>query len=69
MSQPDSFDGVIGDAIAESQPSWPIRPHPGTDAPNVVVILLDDTGFARLGCYGSTISTPKAVAGHCAYYA
>ncbi len=28
------------------------------DAPNVVVILLDDLGFAQFGCYGSDISTP-----------
>jgi arylsulfatase A-like enzyme len=64
MTQSDSdfdsdFDGVIGDTIAESVPSWPVRPHPGADAPNVVVILLDDTGFAHLGCYGSTIATPN----------
>ncbi len=28
-------------------------------APNVVVIVLDDTGFAQLGCYGSDIATPS----------
>jgi len=55
----ESFDGVIGPTIAESVPSWPSRPHPGADAPNVIVILLDDTGFAHLGCYGSSISTPN----------
>lgn len=27
-------------------------------APNVVVVVLDDTGFAQLGCYGSDIATP-----------
>ena len=32
---------------------------PGEDAPNVVVILLDDTGFAQFGCYGSDIDTPN----------
>ncbi len=32
----------------------PYRP----DAPNVVVIVLDDVGFAQLGCYGSDIATP-----------
>ena len=32
----------------------PYRPG----APNVVVIVLDDTGFAQLGCYGSDIATP-----------
>jgi len=33
------------------------RPRPG--APNVVVILFDDMGFAQLGCYGSDIDTPN----------
>ena len=28
-------------------------------APNVVLVVLDDTGFAHLGCYGSTIETPN----------
>lgn len=28
-------------------------------APNVVVVVLDDTGFAQLGCYGSDIDTPS----------
>lgn len=34
----------------------PVRPRHG--APNVIVVLLDDTGFAELGCYGSEIRTP-----------
>ncbi len=29
------------------------------DAPNVVMIVLDDLGFAQLGCYGSSIDTPN----------
>ncbi|MDE0352948.1 MAG: sulfatase-like hydrolase/transferase, partial [bacterium] len=29
------------------------------DAPNVVMIVLDDLGFAQLGCYGAEISTPN----------
>lgn len=28
-------------------------------APNVLFIVLDDTGFAHLGCYGSPIATPN----------
>ena len=32
------------------------RPEPG--APNVVLIVLDDIGFAQLGCFGSAIATP-----------
>lgn len=27
--------------------------------PNVIMIVLDDTGFAELGCYGSAIATPN----------
>ena len=33
------------------------RPKP-SGAPNVLAIVLDDTGFGQLGCFGSTIDTP-----------
>ncbi len=59
MKQYEPFEGVIGRTLAESQPWWPARPHPGEHAPNVVVILLDDLGFSHFGCYGSTIATPR----------
>ncbi len=32
---------------------------PSPDAPNVIVILLDDTGWSDIGCYGSEIQTPN----------
>ncbi len=51
--------GVIGRTVSESTPDWPARPQPGPDAPNVVVVVLDDTGFSHLGCYGSSIETPN----------
>lgn len=53
------FGGRIGRTLSESEPWWPERAHPGTDAPNVVVVLLDDLGFSHLGCFGSTIDTPN----------
>lgn len=54
-----AFTGVIGRTVEESSPAWPrpLRAAPG--APNVLIILLDDTGFGQLGCYGSPIQTPN----------
>jgi len=51
------FDGVIGNTVPESTPWWPPARQRG-ERPNVVVIVLDDVGFAQLGCYGSSIRTP-----------
>ncbi|MFM8946975.1 MAG: sulfatase-like hydrolase/transferase, partial [Actinomycetota bacterium] len=59
MKDYEGFRGRIGPTLADSEPAWPTRPHPGNDAPNVIVILFDDMGFSHLGCYGSTIDTPN----------
>ena len=59
MKDYEGFEGVIGRTQAESTPWWPTPAHPGDDAPNVIVMLLDDTGFAHLGCYGSDMHTPN----------
>ncbi|MCH7788582.1 MAG: arylsulfatase [Acidobacteria bacterium] len=45
-------------ALADST-SEPIEPPFDPSAPNVVIIVLDDLGFAQLGCYGSDIDTPN----------
>ena len=47
------FDGVIGRTYQESTPSWPQPVAAPEGAPNIVFIVLDDVGFAHLGCYGS----------------
>ena len=52
------WNGTIGTTVAESEPDFEVTPHPGDDAPNVVVVLLDDLGFSQFGCYGSDIDTP-----------
>ncbi len=54
-----AFPGRVGRTIGESEPAWPapLRAKPG--APNVLFIVLDDTGFGQLGCYGSPIKTPN----------
>ena len=52
------FGGTIGRDWRDSEPWWPPVPAPPPDAPNVVLVVLDDVGFAQLGCYGSDIQTP-----------
>ncbi len=54
----ERFQGTIGRSAAESTPWWP-EPALPAGSPDVVLIVLDDTGFAHLGCYGSTIDTPN----------
>jgi arylsulfatase A-like enzyme len=54
-----AFPGVIGRTTDESSPAWPRPLRAAAGAPNVLVIVLDDTGFGQLGCYGSPIATPN----------
>ena len=53
------FQGTVGRTFAGSTPAWPERPTPPEGAPDVVVILVDDLGFADLSCYGAEIETPN----------
>lgn len=53
------FEGRIGRTMAGSQPHWPQRPRAGEDAPNVILMLVDDLGFSDFGCFGSEIETPE----------
>ena len=53
------FKGKIGRTYEESVEWYPegVKPKPGT--PNVLMILLDDVGFAQYGCFGGLINTPN----------
>lgn len=53
-----AFPGVIGRTFDVSKPAWPKPERARPGAPNVLFIVLDDTGFGHLGCYGSPIRTP-----------
>ena len=54
-----AFPGAIGRTTDESSPAWPEPPGRAPGAPNVLTVVLDDTGFGQLGCYGSPIETPN----------
>ena len=58
MSRRYRFEGTIGTVIGDSVPWWPDAPRPPARAPNIVMVVLDDVGFAELGCYGGDIDTP-----------
>lgn len=54
-----AFNGVVGRTADQSSPAWPEPKRAEPGAPNVLFIILDDTGFGQLGCYGSPIETPN----------
>jgi len=54
-----AFPGVIGRTFDVSSPAWPAPLRAKEGSPNVLFIILDDTGYGQLGCYGSPIETPN----------
>ena len=52
------FGGVVGRYGAESTPWWPEPVRAREGAPNVVYVVLDDVGYAQVGCFGGLIETP-----------
>ncbi|HEU4783781.1 MAG TPA: sulfatase-like hydrolase/transferase, partial [Ktedonobacterales bacterium] len=54
-----AFSGVIGLTTDQSSPAWPEPLRARDGAPNVLFIVLDDTGYGQLGCFGSPIETPN----------
>jgi len=54
-----AFSGVIGRTFDISKPAWPTPNRAREGAPNVLFIILDDTGFGHIGCFGSPIKTPN----------
>jgi len=59
MDKNPQFKGQIRTSVLDSTPWWPEKQSAPEGAPNVLYILLDDTGYSQLGCYGSPIPTPN----------
>ena len=45
--------------MSESPTEFVPYARPPAGAPNVLIVVLDDVGFAQLGCFGSPIATPN----------
>src|SRR5215475_5284617 len=56
---PQPFGGKIERNVAQSTPYWPERVVPPKGAPNVLLIMTDDTGFGVTSTFGGVIPTPN----------
>ena len=52
------FGGVIKEKASDSKAWWPPRVVPPTGAPNVLLIMTDDSGFGAPGTFGGVVPTP-----------
>ena len=52
------FGGTVGRTLADSVEEWPAEPRAPEGAPNILIWLIDDAGFAQLAPYGGPIATP-----------
>ena len=52
------FGGVIEERASQSKPWWPPRVVPPKGAPNVLLIMTDDSGFGAPSTFGGVIPTP-----------
>jgi arylsulfatase len=55
----DGFKGVIAKKYEDSKEWWPEKKRPAKGSPNVIVFLLDDTGFGQIGSFGGVVKTPN----------
>ena len=58
-SNAQEFRGKIAKSYADSEEWWPEPTVPAKGTPNVIVFLLDDTGFGQIGSFGGVINTPN----------
>ncbi|HBE69563.1 MAG TPA: arylsulfatase [Planctomycetaceae bacterium] len=52
------FRGKIGPTFEDSQADYPLPITPPDDAPNVLLIILDDVGFGMCSTFGGPVPTP-----------
>lgn len=52
------FHGVVGRKASESKPDFPVAVKAPDGAPNILLIMTDDTGFGASSAFGGPIATP-----------
>jgi len=55
---PGKFGGVIKEDAKDSKPYWPARVVPPKGAPNILLIMTDDSGYGVPSTFGGVIPTP-----------
>ncbi|CAB4771555.1 MAG: sulfatase-like hydrolase/transferase [Actinobacteria bacterium] len=54
----EPFPGTVGRELADSVQAYPEVVKPSAGTPNVLLVVLDDVGYAQIGCFGSDVETP-----------
>jgi arylsulfatase A-like enzyme len=57
--QPPPFTGTIAPSVADSKPDWLPLVRAPTHAPNVLLVMTDDVGFAASSTFGGPVPTPN----------
>jgi arylsulfatase len=55
-----AFGGVIGGKAKESKPDFPKGVSAPKDAPNILLIMTDDTGFGASSTFGGPIPSARS---------
>jgi len=55
---PPKFEGVIKEDAKDSKPWWPPTVVPPKGAPNVLLIMTDDSGYGVPSAFGGVVPTP-----------
>ncbi|MCW8851873.1 MAG: sulfatase-like hydrolase/transferase, partial [Gammaproteobacteria bacterium] len=52
------WEGVQGKTLADSKPDFIGQPKAPKDAPNVLIVMLDDAGYSNATSFGGVMKTP-----------
>src|SRR5262245_65281286 len=55
----EPFGGIVGRKASESKPDFPTGVTAPKGAPNILLIMSDDTGFGATSTFGGPIPTPN----------